>query len=380
MNSGALRAELTRTLRQSETPRSLTRAQNRRTPYISGDKRGVVVKIFLSSCVGPDAESVYCAELRRLACLCRTEDLKFVSAPEIADLILVVDIFETDLYRGLRENRVWQKWPEKSFAYCEADSPPNFLHGLHSSASKARSGGGRFQACAYPVHQLCYPNPCPPAAEIAATPKDLLFSFTGRGSHRVRRQLFAQHFDCVDVIVENTSDYYHFVDEPEHRARAGRRYWQLAARSKYALCPRGAGASTIRIFEMMRAGIAPVIIADDWLPPLGPAWEEFAVFVRENEVTSIYEKVKAHEDEYADRGDLARQAWDQYFSPPNYWSFLLASIRRIQENQKCSESLYAKILPLLALEEWSRQWRIQITIHLKTRLKKCFEKINAVGE
>src|SRR5262249_18757251 len=235
------------------------------------------MKIFLSSCVGPAAKSAYCAELSRLAGLCPTEDLKLVSAPEIADLILVVDIFEADLYRGLRQNRIWQKWPEKSFAYCEGDSPPNFLHGLHSSASKALSRSGRFQACAYPVHQLCYRNPGPSAADVAATHKDLLFSFTGRDSHRVRRQLFTQRFDRGHVVVQNTSYYYHFAGEPENRARARQRYWELAARSKYALCPRGAGASTIRIFEMMEAGIAPVIIADDWLVPLGPVWEEFAL-------------------------------------------------------------------------------------------------------
>ena len=101
------------------------------------------MNIFLSSCVGPPAASTYCAELGRLAKLCRTENLRLVLAPDSADLILVVDIFEETLYAGLRQNRVWQKWPAKSFAYCEIDSPPNFLHGLHSSASKARSGSGR---------------------------------------------------------------------------------------------------------------------------------------------------------------------------------------------------------------------------------------------
>src|SRR5437763_12654216 len=158
------------------------------------------MKIFLSSCVGPATESVYCAELGRLAGLCRTEDLKLVSAPETADLILIVDIFEADLYAGLRRNRIWQKWPEKSFAYCEGDCPPSFLHGLHSSASKALSSSGRFQSCAYPVHQVCYPNPRPSAADLAATPNALLFSFAGRASHRVRRQLFAHNFNGVDVL------------------------------------------------------------------------------------------------------------------------------------------------------------------------------------
>ncbi len=34
--------------------------------------------------------------------------------------------------------------------------------------------------------------------------------------------------------------------------------------------PRGIGASSVRIFEAMRAGRAPVIISDDWIvPPVG---------------------------------------------------------------------------------------------------------------
>src|SRR5262249_19088396 len=115
-----------------------------------------------------------------------------------------------------------------------------------------------------------------------------------------------------------------------------------------------------------------VIIADDWLVPLGPVWEEFALFVAESEIDSIYEKVKAHEDEYADRGRLARRAWEQYFSPPNYWRFILSSIGEIQKNQKHPESLYSKSLPLLTFQEWSRQRRIRISIGLKSRVKKMF--------
>jgi hypothetical protein len=30
---------------------------------------------------------------------------------------------------------------------------------------------------------------------------------------------------------------------------------------------------------MMEAGIAPVIISDVWVPPLGPNWSEFALLV-----------------------------------------------------------------------------------------------------
>jgi hypothetical protein len=206
----------------------------------------------------------------------------------------------------------------------------------------------------------------------------LLFSFAGRASHRVRRQLFAHNLNGADVLLEDTSSYNHFVGQTEsHRAHARRPYWEMASRSKYALCPRGAGTSTMRIFEMMEACVAPVIVADDWLPPLGPSWEEFALFVPESEIRSIYEKVKAHEGEFAHRGRLAREAWEQYFSPENYWSFILRSIRRIQENQRYPELLYARSLSLLAVQEWGRQRRVRTSIRLKSGLKKCFQKVNA---
>jgi Exostosin family len=332
------------------------------------------VKFFLSSCVGPAAASRYCTELVRLATLDRAGNMQLVTEPESADLILIVDIFEANLYRGLRQNPVWQQWPEKSFAYYEGDCPPDFLHGLHSSARKSQAGGGRFQGCAYPLHQHCYPNPCPPPAEIAAASKDLLFSFAGRASHRVRRQLFSMNFNRADVLVEDTSSYNHFGSETENYARNRQRYWQTASRSKFALCPRGAGTSSIRLFEMMEAGIAPVIIADDWLPPVGPRWEDFALFVAEADIGSLYEKIKARENEFARRGQLARQAWEQFFSPENYWSFMLAAVERIKKNQTRPESHYTRRLPLLVFQEWSRQQRIQSGIWLKSRVKKLFSR------
>ena len=69
--------------------------------------------------------------------------------------------------------------------------------------------------------------------------------------------------------------------------------------------------------------------------------------------------------------------WEQYFSPENYWSFILHSIRRIQENQRYPELLYARSLSLLAVQEWGRQRRIRTSIRLKSGLQKCFQKINA---
>lgn len=333
------------------------------------------MNIFLSSCSGPNSESIYCSELGRIAGLCTTETVTLVSTPEEADLILIVDIGEAHLNADLRRNRVWQKWPEKSFAYYEGPDLPRFLHGLHSSARKSWSGSGRFQACAYPLFQRRYPNPCPSPMDLATVPRDLLFSFAGRASHRVRRRLFSLTFPPDEVVIENTSAYNHFCEGEVNREEAHTRFWNLARRSKYGLCPRGAGTSSIRLFEMMEAGIAPVIIADDWLPPCGPKWEDFALFVPESNVGSLYKIVKAHETEYLHRGRLARQAWEQFFAPDRYWDFILESIRRIQKHQKISESTYLKLLPLLVAQEGFRRGWIQAVIRLKTGIKAVVSKL-----
>ncbi len=174
--------------------------------------------------------------------------------------------------------------------------------------------------------------------------------------------------------------YYHFAGQTEnHRARARRPYWEMASRSKYALCPRGAGTSTVRIFEMMEACIAPVIVADDWLPPLGPSWEEFALFVPESEISSIYEKVKAHEGEFAHRGRSPVRHGSNIFHRKITGAsscVRFAGFRKIKDARSC---IYARSLSLLAVQEWGRQRRIRTSIRLKSGLKKCFQKLNADG-
>lgn len=160
-----------------------------------------------------------------------------------------------------------------------------------------------------------------------------------------------------NFVIEDTTYYNHFTQPQNSSARASHnsRFWNLADRSKYALCPRGAGSSSIRIFEMMEAGIAPVIISDEWLPPKGPAWDDFALFMPESDICSIYEFIKQHEDEYLERGRQARLAWEKHFSPEHYWVSVIESIQEIKLHQKHPEWIYAKCLPFILSYEWIRQ-------------------------
>jgi len=336
---------------------------------------GQDLKVFISSCA--TSESFYGRELKRMAGLCMSLQPVFVDRPEDADLILVVDIDEADVFANLRRNQVWRRFPEKSFGIYEGDNPPRFLHGLYSSVRRSWMRTGRFQSCAYPMHQICFPNQVPAVSTVSATPKNLLFFFAGRLSHPLRKRLMKLSFSEGDVVMQDTSSYNHFQADEISQQAAKARYWQLAQRSKFGLCPRGAGTSSVRLFELMEAGISPVIIADDWIPPIGPKWEEFALFVPEIQIASLYEIVRQHENEWIERGYKARQAYETWFAPQVYWRFLIQSIQVIQKHQRVPETIYARMLPWMTLSERTRQARIRTVIWMKGMARKVLKKQNS---
>lgn len=327
-------------------------------------------KVFIASC--RPRESVYEGHLRRLAGLSRGRETVFTDSPAQADLILIVDIDDHDLHNSVRRNRVWMRYPAKSFGLDEDGwhAPPRFLHGVYNSVSRSESAGGRFQTFGYYIHQQRFPNPCPDPERVWTMPKDLLFSFSGRNCHAVRERLFQQVFPTRDVLLEDTSNYNHFQAEPpvELARKHQEGFWNTAMRSKFALCPRGAGPASIRLFEMMEAGIAPVIISDEWCRPLGPAWEQFALFVAEKDVGDLYQIVKVHEDEYRERGRMARKAFEDFFAPDQYWEGLLKTTDYVANNQTMPEASYAWTVHFWVL--WQRLKRQRIK--WGTRLKRYF--------
>src|SRR5262249_26303434 len=219
----------------------------------------------------------------------------------------------------------------------------------------------------------------PPPDQAWTTPKSLLFSFMGRPSHPVRKRLLRLRYlkDKEDVVMIDTSAYNHFQTSPKERSPWQHQYWPLAQRSKYVLCPRGAGTScSIRLFDMMEAGIAPVVISDVWVPPLGPNWGEFALVVGEKDIGNLYDIVKAPESEWLVRGQKARKAYEEWFAPQNYWKSLIDSIRTIQHQQRVPESIYARSLPLLTLVERGRQARIRTMIWIKGMIRKILKLRN----
>ena len=142
-----------------------------------------------------------------------------------------------------------------------------------------------------------------------------LYSFLGNSkNHKVRESVCALPTQR-SYIKDSSTDARHQDDgiSGENKDR-GRLYNAVMENSKFVLCPRGIGVSTWRVFETMRAGRVPVIIADDWLQPAGPEWEKFSIRVRENQVSTIPDILENQEYLAAEFGAKARSEWKRFYS------------------------------------------------------------------
>jgi hypothetical protein len=148
---------------------------------------------------------------------------------------------------------------------------------------------------------------------------DYLFSFVGSTrTHPVRSRLMSLRHPrayledtSATVAPEQQKQPFFMLDySPDDR----RHYGEIITRSKFVLCPRGYACSTWRLFETMKAGRVPVIISDQWVPPEGPAWEDFSIRVSQKHVARLPEILECYEPNAAAMGSLARKVWEEWFS------------------------------------------------------------------
>ena len=94
------------------------------------------------------------------------------------------------------------------------------------------------------------------------------FSFMGSFiTHPVRRRLYQMLKDRDDCFMEDTGGW-HFEGSVEKQAQNREKYIEILGNTKYSLCPRGTGPSTIRIWEAMAMGSCPIILSDYLKMPL----------------------------------------------------------------------------------------------------------------
>jgi hypothetical protein len=222
----------------------------------------------------------------------------------------------------LLDHPLYRDDPDKCAIYSEDDEYLPLLPGVYCSARNDESTrAGRAFTWSYVSAGGRIANPY---VSNTAAEKSLLFSFQGGSTSMLRKRLYKIPFNRADVLIEDTSAYHHWdLDQPGREQRQ-MGYAQTLASSHFVLCPRGAGTGSIRLFEVMQAGIAPVLISDDYpLPPHAP-WDAFLIRVAERDIRRLPELLEPYRESSAERGRIARQAWLEHFAPEREFDAIVA--------------------------------------------------------
>lgn len=263
-----------------------------------------------------------------------------VSTPEAADLCLVCNISGPGWYAGLRNHPYIKARPERCFVVHDGDIAMPLLHGIYTSAKTHMNTFRRFRSGAYNLFPPSTRNPCieDHNGKAYLDPKKHLVSFWGQDSSSVRKGLFQLPAEEGVEIINTTGKYSAFVENPRGDFQKG--YFESLRASKFALCPRGTSPSSIRLFEAMKMGVAPIIVSDAQLLPSGPDWGDFALFVPENRIGEIGRIAAAQESSYQERGHKARTAYEMFFSDEVYFNYLVRQMVEIGETQLLPERVF----------------------------------------
>lgn len=281
-----------------------------------------------------------------------------VGTPEQADIIIVCNILDTNWYENLRTNPVVDRFTDKCFAVSENYWLIPFLRGVHINSHTGLWLQSRYRSGSYALYYPDFKNPFVEEFPGCAAdfPKKFLASFTGRDCHPARSIILNQSYSRKDIHVRDTSSFDAFTEASDDKAPAQAKYLETLRHSKFALCPRGAGAASVRLYEAMRIGVAPVVISDDWVFPEGPDWSSFTLIVKENELSRLEEILCRNEHRYVTMGRLAAAAYQQYFSDENYFDYLIDQMIGIRTEQFLPERWLWRLkgLVLVALKAQRR--------------------------
>lgn len=291
------------------------------------------MKIHLAHCPGRSTGTVDL--LRQLAEETRPSVHQLTEDPLDADLILLSEahLFEAHLpgevmLPDLRRHPVFRDQPEKCLVYDERDKTWCYWPGLYVSMPAARFDRRVQRAWAY-IHTEEKRFQRSAAGQGAPGPEpDLLFSFVGSPSHPLREKVLTlRHPRAVVERVDN----FMFWDTASPRFSERRQHFaEVVARSKFILCPRGRGTSSVRVFETLAAGRVPVIISDQWVPPDGPDWPSFSLTVAESQVGQLPELLERAEPGFDTMAARCLAEYQNWFSRESRFNRMVEQLVELQ--------------------------------------------------
>jgi hypothetical protein len=242
-----------------------------------------------------------------------------------ADLILFVDPHQHPSdwrQRALRRHTLVRAFPEKVLVYDERDVPRDALPGLYVSMPSSSFDERRHRAFGY--YKLLNDT-----RNLSDQKPDLLFSFRGRRVGAVRDDVLG--LSHARAVLEDTTAHDFFGEEDESLSDARSRYRELVGRSKFVLCPRGAGTASLRLFEALACGRVPVVLSDEWVPPDGIDWQACSVRIRERDARSIPRRLEELEADWPALSAAAAETYRDWFASDVWFHRAIEHCRELKE-------------------------------------------------
>jgi hypothetical protein len=320
------------------------------------------MQVLITTAYTPPASAV--PEFHAHAARDRFKQHRLTEDPQAADVILFVDARADQndwRMRAIRNHELVRRFPEKTFVYCEMDQPWCGLPGLYTSMPHPHFIRQRQRACGYHILRLGEAMAQRTQGDDSGEP-GLLFSFMGRSLPGAREAVLRLRHPRA--LIEDTSQFNFFGGGQEAALTSQeQRYQDVILDSKFVLCPAGAGPSSIRLFETLGAGRAPVIISDDWVEVDGPDWQACSVRVTENQIDDLPAILEAAEARWPSMAAAARRAWAEWFAPNVVFHRLVEACEDIRRNRRWPE----RVLRLAPSRRYARLWLREAKSRLRRR-------------
>ncbi|MFK7892966.1 MAG: exostosin family protein [Granulosicoccus sp.] len=285
---------------------------------------------------------------------------------ESADAIVFVENtqFQDLAFKRVRAHPLALRYPGKVFMYNEMDRAWPVLPGLYSSLTRKLARSENHIAFAY----LTESNAGIKHIHKSRAQIKYLYSFVGSRSHPIRNQLFSLKGDKANIT--DTSEFCAWQPEQPESQAFQKLYCDTIASSKFVLCPRGIGPSSLRLFETIEAGRIPVIISDEWVAPPQICWD-FAVRIAESDIATIPDVLAALEPQWQERASAARAGWEQAFSPEHMFNTVGDAIARLCETATCRRTDLSTAL---------HKYQVLLGMGLKQKARHYASRLGAAGE
>lgn len=148
-----------------------------------------------------------------------------------------------------------------------------------------------------------------------------MFSFIGSfRTHPVRKRLYDLLKDRNDCLIIDTGSW-HFESNKKTQEENSLNYIEILGNTKYSLCPRGTGPSTIRMWESMAMGSKPVVLSNYLKYPLDMFLEKQIWAKVSEECNKEHFEPEKWKNEPYDNSE-----YYQYFDNENLYKTIIRSI------------------------------------------------------